>query len=147
MRWSGLKRRPVPPAWLTYEQRSSILTGKKPENYKASNPINAMLNYAYAILEAEVRIRLISEGYDPRIGILHVGRKREKQDSFVFDMMEQLRPIADSAVLEFARSKVFAAEDFVLRSDGVCRLNPQLARFVALQTQAAVSRAPLEVSF
>ena len=90
-----------------------------------------MLNYAYAVLEAETRIRIISEGYDPRIGILHVGRKREKQDSFVFDLMEPLRPVVDGAILNFVRDQTFSASDFVLRSDGVCRLSPQLAVAVA----------------
>jgi CRISPR/Cas system-associated endonuclease Cas1 len=29
-----------------------------------SHPVNAILNYAYAVLESEVRIEVISEGYD-----------------------------------------------------------------------------------
>ncbi len=121
----------MPPMWQVFDQRSSLLTGKNSENWKASHPINAMLNYAYAVLEAETRIRIISEGYDPRIGILHIGRKREKQDSFVFDLMEPLRPAVDGAILSFVRGQAFSARDFVLREDGVCRLNPQLARAVA----------------
>jgi CRISPR-associated protein Cas1 len=44
--------------------------------------------------------------------------------------MEPERPKADRAVLEFAKGHVFDPTDFVIRSDGVVRLNPQLARMV-----------------
>lgn len=137
IRWKKGNEKRVPQSWLAYDRRSSILSGKKFKNWRASNPINAMLNYAYAVLEANTRIRVVSEGYDPRIGILHVGRTREKEDSFVFDMMEPLRPVVDGAILNFVRGQTFSAKDFVLRSDGVCRLNPQLARAVAVEAAAA----------
>jgi CRISP-associated protein Cas1 len=32
------------------------------------------IEYAYAALESEIRIKAISEGYDPTIGITHEGR-------------------------------------------------------------------------
>jgi hypothetical protein len=31
-------------------------------------------NYSYTVLEGEVRIKAIAEGYDPAIGIMHEGR-------------------------------------------------------------------------
>jgi hypothetical protein len=40
--------------------------------------------------------------------------------------MEPERPKVDRAVLEH----VFDPADFVIRSDGVCRLNPQMTRMV-----------------
>jgi len=40
----------------------------------ASHPMNAMLNYAYAVLESQVLIAAISQGLDPTIGYLHVCR-------------------------------------------------------------------------
>lgn len=132
MNWKDETKYPVPPAWCTFDQRSSILTGKKPENYKAAHPINAMLNYAYAVLEADTRIKVVANGYDPRLGILHVG-KRGKHSSFVFDLMEPLRPVVDQAVLRFARDQKFSANDFVLRRDGVCRLSPKLAKALVIQ--------------
>src|SRR6266852_2730615 len=36
-----------------------------------SHPVNAMLNYAYAVLIARVQIQLIANGYDPTLGIMH----------------------------------------------------------------------------
>ena len=34
-------------------------------------------------------------------------------------------------ILEFVKAHKFHAADFVIRSDGVCRLNPEMARHVA----------------
>jgi CRISPR/Cas system-associated endonuclease Cas1 len=42
-------------------------------NRNVAQPVNAILNYAYATLESEIRIRAISEAYDPTIGIMHEG--------------------------------------------------------------------------
>ena len=38
--------------------------------------------------------------------------------------------VFDRAVLDFVGSHVFDPADFVIRSDGVCRLNPEMARMV-----------------
>jgi hypothetical protein len=39
------------------------------------NPANALLNYLYAILEAEARIAILSMGLDPGMGVLHADLK------------------------------------------------------------------------
>ena len=44
--------------------------------------------------------------------------------------MEPERPKVDRAVLEFVKAHVFDPADFVIRSDGVCWLNPEMARTV-----------------
>jgi DNA-binding Xre family transcriptional regulator len=48
----------------------------------------------------------------------------------VLDLTEPLRPIVDRAVLEFVKTHPFHAADFTIRSDGVCRLNPEMAKRV-----------------
>jgi CRISP-associated protein Cas1 len=37
----------------------------------------------------------------------------------------------DRSILEFVKAHKFHAADFVIRSDGVCRLNPAMAKRVA----------------
>jgi CRISPR-associated protein Cas1 len=86
------------------------------------------LNYAYAVLESEIRIRAIAEGHDPTIGIMHEGR--DGSSKFIFDLMEPERPKVDRAVLDFVRGHVFDPADFLIRADGICRLNPEMARMV-----------------
>jgi CRISPR/Cas system-associated endonuclease Cas1 len=94
----------------------------------AAHPVNAILNYAYATLESEIRIKTMSEGYDPTIGITHEGS--DGSSKFVFDLMEAERPKVDRAVLDFVKGHVFDPADFVIRTDAVCRLNPEMARMV-----------------
>jgi len=57
-------------------------------------------------------------------------QSREGSSAFVFDMMEPERPKVDRAIVEFVKAHKFHAADFVIRSDGVCRLNPEMARVV-----------------
>jgi CRISP-associated protein Cas1 len=54
--------------------------------------------------------------------------------------MEPGRPATDRKVLEFIKAHVFDPADFAIRSDGVCRLNPEMARCVVGFVSA--SRAP-----
>ena len=64
--WAGTEvhfprpdRRRVPAHWLRFDARTSVLTDSQ---RKAANPVNAILNYLYAILEAESRIALRVSG-------------------------------------------------------------------------------------
>jgi CRISPR/Cas system-associated endonuclease Cas1 len=45
-------------------------------------------------------------------------------------MMEPLRPVVDAQVLRFVQAHTFHPADFTIRTDGVCRLNPEVARQV-----------------
>ena len=132
MQWTAQSRYPVPDQWLKFRSRSSILTGRKPKNWKASHPINAMLNYAYAVKAARLQIQAVADGFDPYIGIMH--HSRPDFPAYVYDLIEPERPKVDGAIIAFAQSRKFSGADFVLRSDGVCRLSPQLARVVAAST-------------
>jgi CRISP-associated protein Cas1 len=129
IKWRRTSRRPIPDSWHSIEQRSSPfhLAG----NRNAAHPVNAMLNYAYTVLESEIRIKAVSEGYDPTIGILHEGR--DGSSKFVFDLMEPERPTVDRAVLDFVKATVFDPADFTIRGDGVVRLNPEVARMLVIR--------------
>jgi CRISPR-associated endonuclease Cas1 len=135
IKWIATGRRPVPDFWRAVGRRRASpykVTG----NRNARDPINAMLNYGYAALESEIRIRAVTEGYDPSRGIMH--DRKESPSGFIFDMMEPERPRVDRAVLEFVKANPLHPADFTIRADGVCRLNPEMARAIA----QAVSAAP-----
>lgn len=51
--------------------------------------------------------------------------------ALVLDLMEPMRPVVDAVVLGFVQRQPLAPADCTLREDGVCRLNPQLARTMA----------------
>lgn len=124
--WKGTNRRPIPDSWKFIEQRRS------PHNLNASrnaaHPVNAILNYGYAVLQSQLQIKAVADGYDPTIGIMHEGRNGSS--AFIFDLMEPERPKVDRKVLEFVKGNTFDPADFTIRSDGVCRLNPEMARVV-----------------
>jgi CRISP-associated protein Cas1 len=126
IKWCGITNRPIPETWKQIGPRTSNfhLTG----NRNASHPVNAILNYAYTVLQSDIQIKAISEGYDPTIGIMHEGH--DGSAAFVFDLMESTRPLVDRRILEFVKEHIFHPADFVIRSDGVCRLNPEMARCV-----------------
>ena len=129
VQWTGLARRPVPLDWHCYSGRSSLAVGIKPENRNASHPINAMLNYAYAVKLSQMQIDVIAGGYDPIFGIMHNTKKGSP--ALVLDLIEPERPRVDAQVLEMVATRKFASADFIVKRDGVCRLSPQLARAVA----------------
>ena len=92
--WSALPARfparetvTIPEHWRTFGQRASLLTGGP---RMATNPANAILNYCYALLEAETIFACHSLGLDPGLGIFH--RDREGRASLALDVMEACRP-------------------------------------------------------
>jgi CRISP-associated protein Cas1 len=59
---------------------------------------------------------------------MHEGR--DGSSKYIFDLMEPERPKVDRTVLDIVKGQVFDPADFVIRTDGVCRLNPEMARMV-----------------
>ena len=129
LRWKGLGRKPIPPEWFSIGTRISV----NDANRFARHPINAILNYAYGILENQVRAQILIKGLDPTIGFIH--SNVNNRHSFVFDVMEPVRPIMDRHVLEFIKERTFSPSDFILDKNGVCRLHPQFARFIVKSVQ------------
>ncbi len=128
LKWKATKAHPIPDEWRRFFSRSSLYKKRlRIGNSNATHPVNAMLNYIYGMLEIRMRIEVIAEGYDPGIGILHNSYKYDRH-SLVFDRMEPLRPVVDRTLLKLIQKEKFSGADFELQSNGVVRLNPELAR-------------------
>lgn len=140
LNWKSETRHPIPNEWRRFFSRSTLAADIKKRNCGATHPVNAMLNYAYGILEGHVRVGVFASGNDPAEGILHSSILPERH-SFVFDLMEPLRPVVDQAVLKLIDQERFSGADFVLQADGVCRLNPELARRVAQEVDLQLREA------
>ena len=125
LKWTNLSRRPIPPNWKEIGSRN--MNWQK-HGANARHPVNAMLNYGYAVLISQVAIDLASKGFDLSVGVAHSGRRNPK--ALVYDFMEPLRPVVDREILKFAVSNTFAPGDFTISSNGGCRLNPQMAKVV-----------------
>ena len=107
----------VPSHWQTFGSRVSPLTGSP---RLAANPVNAMLNYLYAILEAESRLAAATVGLDPTLGVLHVDTSY--RDNLACDLMEPIRPEVDSFVLDWIKREPLSRNWFFEQRDGNCRL-------------------------
>jgi CRISP-associated protein Cas1 len=53
IKWRGTSRRPIPESWKIIEHRTSQF--QIAGNRNAAHPVNAILNYAYAILQSRIR--------------------------------------------------------------------------------------------
>jgi hypothetical protein len=119
-------------------------SGHSPRN--AADPINALLNYGYALAEAEARIAALTVGLDPGVGILHTDQKH--RDSLALDLLEPLRPVVERHVLQLVGSRHFTAANFAETREGRCQVQsplthefaehllPELARTVAKPAEA-----------
>src|SRR5947207_13508965 len=112
----------VPNHWRTFDARKSPMSGSP---RLATNPANAMLNYLYALLEAESRLAAAALGLDPGLGVIHVDTRA--RDSLACDLMEAIRPLVDAYVLDWILSQPLRREWFFEQRDGNCRLIASLA--------------------
>jgi CRISPR-associated endonuclease Cas1 len=112
--------------WRMFGSRTSALTGGP---RLATNPANAILNYLYAILEAEASIAARVVGLDPGLGVIHADQLN--RDSLSADLMEPVRPLVDRFAIELLAGRRFARRDFFETREGVCRLMSSYARELA----------------
>jgi CRISPR-associated endonuclease Cas1 len=110
LKWAGLWKRPVPASWSKVGARS--MAWQRESNH-ARHPINAMLNYGYAMLISQVRTELVAAGFDPSIGFAH--RRSWNPIPLVYDLMKPLRPVVDRKVLEFALLHTFRRRRILMR--------------------------------
>lgn len=86
-----------------------------------TDPVNALLSFAYGLLRVQVTSGVHLAGLDPYIGYLH--ETTRGQPAIVLDLMEEFRPlIADSVVLSVISRKTIKPEDFT-ESLGAYRLS------------------------
>lgn len=129
IRWKAKARYPIPDHWAEIQTRRTLRDGPAATNRNATHPVNAMLNYGYALLYSQVQTEAVTLGFDPRLGIMHADRT--DAPALILDLMEPRRPLVDAAILQFVGANTFSGSDFVLTREGVCRVTPQLARRVA----------------
>jgi len=94
----------------------------------ATDPINALLNYGYAILEGECWRGIHYAGLDPYGGFLHVDRPGRA--SMVLDLMEEFRQqVVDKVVLELVNHKRISETQFMIEN-GVCVMNDSVRKLL-----------------
>jgi CRISPR-associated endonuclease Cas1 len=116
----------IPDHWRTFGSRGSPLTGSP---RLATNPINSIFNYLFAMAEAETRLAMLTVGLDPGMGILHADQWG--RDSMALDIIEAVRHEVDEFVLELLKKRCFRAADFHESVRGQCRVLPPLTHTLA----------------
>jgi CRISPR-associated endonuclease Cas1 len=116
----------VPEHWHSFGGRVSPVTSS---NRLAANPANAILNYLFALIEAEATLACHAVGLDPGIGLLHADQKA--RDSLALDLMEPVRPEAERYLLDLLTHNTFRARDFHETRNGNCRIRSPLTNRLA----------------
>lgn len=127
-----------PNEWKYFGERKSALTRFMTPK-QAVTPINAILNFAYGILESQIRTALNAIGADINVGILH--SDKDNRDNFVYDAIEALRGDVDDLVLTFIKTHVFSVGDFNVAPSGAISIHPSLCKVLAEQIKLPQRKA------
>jgi len=86
-----------------------------------TDPVNAMLSFAYSLITQECVSALSGVGLDPYVGFLH--KDRPGRSSLALDLLEEFRaPWADRFILTLINRRQFQLGDFVTEASGAVRL-------------------------
>lgn len=107
-------------------------------NMNASDPINALLNYGYAVLESQVRKYINAVGLDPTVGFLH--ELAPSKQSLVYDLQELYRWIVDLPVIQLLEEKKLKKSDFIVTEDYHIRLEEHTAQMLIAQLKLNLNR-------
>ena len=95
-----------------------------------TDPVNALLSYAYSLLTRTWTNTLMAVGFDPYRGFYH--QPRYGRPALALDMMEPFRPLlADSAALTAINNGEVRPSDFIHAGTGVNLTNDGRKRFIA----------------
>jgi CRISP-associated protein Cas1 len=96
-----------------------------------TDPVNAMLSYAYSLLVRTWTVALSAVGLDPYRGFYH--QPRYGRPALALDLMEPFRPIvADSTVIQAINNGEVRPTDFVSAAGSVALTNDGRKRFIAV---------------
>jgi CRISPR-associated endonuclease Cas1 len=116
--WPKADLQRIPAHWRFAGSRQSPLTGGP---RLAVTPVHALLNYVFALLEAETRLAIASLGLDVGLGLgLHTDTA--DRSSLAFDVLEPVRPEIERWLLSWIESEPLRRADFFETATGNVRL-------------------------
>ena len=118
----------VPEHWRRFDGRRSVLQSAN-GNKRAERPANALLNYLFALAEIEAILACRVVGLNPGLGFIHMDAR--SRDSLAFDVMEPIRCVVESYVLDILARRSFHKADFAEGMDGHVRILPPLTHGLA----------------
>ena len=106
----------------------------------ATDPVNALLNFGYSLLEGRVRHAANSVGLEPSVGWLH--ETAASKLPVVYDLQEPFRWLVDLSVIEtIAGRQLDRKADFLLTENYRVRLRPRAIGLLAERLSENFNRA------
>ncbi|MGH9291607.1 MAG: CRISPR-associated endonuclease Cas1 [Acidimicrobiales bacterium] len=127
-RFAARDLRRVPEHWRRFDGRHSVLANAN-GNRRSERPVNSVLNYLYALGEAECIFACQVVGLDAGLGVVHLDTPGRA--SLALDLLETIRADIDAYTLDLLRSRSFRRSDFVELRDGTVRLAPPFSHELA----------------
>jgi CRISP-associated protein Cas1 len=120
-----------PANWARFSIRNSSI-GRRGARH-AAHPVNALLNWAYAVVAGRLSAELFARGAQLAIGFLHIDKPGRY--SLAYDALELLRPLVDEKVFAFVAKTRFRMGDFLVapsgKNKGEVRVAPELLKVFA----------------
>ncbi|MGI0485894.1 type I-D CRISPR-associated endonuclease Cas1d [Pantanalinema rosaneae CENA516] len=105
----GLAAREYFASWSAMLDHQWVFQGRN--RRPPTDPVNALLSFAYGLLRVQVTAAVHLAGLDPYIGYLH--EVQRGQPALVLDLMEEFRPlVADNVVLSVLNKREIQPQDF-----------------------------------
>ena len=98
-----------------------------------------MLNFANSLTQAYARKLIVGTGLDTRIGFLH-----DRNEAFVYDLQEVLRPLAEQSVKELLDAHDFERGDFFRLSDYTVMFSERVKRRIIESASRKLSECQVD---
>lgn len=145
VRWK--KPAPINPLWQAFPTRKTMLYSWE-TNKDATDPINAVLNFAYHMAEIECVLACHAAKLSPVMGISHTDR--DGRDSFALDLIEPLRPWVDGMVLNLFKSSMDKRYFSTIRrngKDGVVEVAAPLTHRIVAEVHSMASKLQPAINY
>lgn len=94
----------------------------------ATDPVNALLGFGYALLYGDCRAAINTVGLDSYQGFLH--GERYGRANLALDLMEEFRPLfVDALVLQLLRNNSFTQDSFITQPGGAVHLKDEPRKY------------------
>jgi CRISPR-associated protein Cas1 len=118
---------------------TSRCVGRTNRPMGASDTVNCMLNYGYALLEAECLRAINSVGLDAHVGFLH--EMNIGKNSLAYDMQELFRFLVDLAVLGLVEKGTMEKKDFIRTESFTLKLRASGTRKITTELNSWMNKA------
>jgi len=115
----------------TFDKKWEFLTrnyGDNKDSQNADDPINALFNYGYSILESECWKVVNTIGLEPYIGFIH--KTHTNRAPLIYDLQEPFRWLVEIAILKILNEKKVTKTDFITTDEGNVRLKQDAVKVV-----------------